>query len=89
MEYIYNVIFFSFYLGREQGDCPGHLKTQLLRSSHIRCLVQKVGGAHREDKCQQQKFAWAIDMADKDFVFFSFSFPMAVAILGEHFVTIK
>ena len=51
--------------------------------------MQKVGGAHREDKCQQKKFAWAIDMADKDFVFFSFSFPMAVAILGEHFVTIK
>ena len=38
-----------FPSGREQGDRPGDVEAQLPRPSHLGCLVQKVGGADRED----------------------------------------
>ena len=42
-------IFVLLPVGREQGDCPRHLKIKLSRSSYLRGMVQKVGGSHWED----------------------------------------
>lgn len=67
-----NIIFFFFFLQEENKEIAlGTSKLNYLdpRISVAWCKKWEVPIEKIYNKSQRQKFAWAIDMADEDFVF--------------------